>query len=301
MHIKRIIGLVFLYYPQINELILNILAYIDHIDLLILWTNYPISKEDCALLTEIRSEKIQIFGNGENIGIGKPINIVLERYNTSYEFLLTMDQDSTWLNFKEYIDCIYENFDSFKKDSILVYGPQIITVYQETGKLANNLLVDHVITSGAIYSMKLFELIGGFREDYFIDALDEEICWRASKYGLKTIQISKGRLLQRYGISSERKFFDRHIIYMQHNTMRNFYIVRNHIYLLREYKPCLKVYMKIMYRYVIVAGIKIILYDKNPISKLSAIFKGISHGLRIPIKVLKANYPIFKNNKYNTD
>ena len=42
-------------------------------------------------------------------------------------------------------------------------------------------MVDYVITSGAVYKMEMFNTIGEFKESYFIDAVDEEICYRAKK------------------------------------------------------------------------------------------------------------------------
>jgi len=299
MKTYRIIGIIFVYNPKIEELIYNIHQYIENIELLILWQNSILSIKDQILLKSIDENRILILGDGTNIGLAKPVNLILAKYGNMYQFLLTMDQDSTWVNFEDYVDSIIDNLEIFKENNIRIFGPQLITDMSQQITEIEDKIVDHVITSGAIYTIDIFKTIGGLREDYFIDALDEEICWRALKYGIKTIRISKAVLFQKFGDTTTKRFLFIKANYMKHTVLRNYYIVRNHIYLLKEYKAPIKTKILICYNYILSALVKILLFDRKRFAKTKAIFTGIYHGIKMKKKKLSINYPLGNENTFD--
>ena len=292
MKCNKIIGIVFVYKPNIHELVTNISKYIDYIDVLIIWQNSELMISDRILLKAINEGKIRLLGDGCNVGLAVPVNTVIAQYGDKFDYLLTMDQDSTWWNFKGYLAKINEKAETFIDNNIWIFGPQISTNTNHLVEKNEIQLVDHVITSGAIYYMQLFKVIGGLREDYFIDALDEEICWRAYNYGYKTACVTAGILYQKFGETIKKKLFFRQIYYMKHNVDRTFYIVRNHIYLIREYKFPIRVKINILNKYVFSAIIKIIFFDKERFPKIKAIVLGFFSGIKKNKNIKKISYPL---------
>ena len=103
---KKILGIVVIYKPNINKLISNINKYIDDISYLIIWENSTLLRSEKNLIIDncINSEKIIFAGNGINQGLSIAFNYALDKANKCrYEYLMTMDQDSEWINFSNYL------------------------------------------------------------------------------------------------------------------------------------------------------------------------------------------------------
>ena len=102
----KILGIVVCYNPDVKELYYNIDQYIDYVDNLIIWQNSPnIEKEFSLVVSGNINEKIKFMGKGVNQGIAYPLNIarkIILSENDKFTHLLTMDQDSTWVNFEDY-------------------------------------------------------------------------------------------------------------------------------------------------------------------------------------------------------
>jgi rhamnosyltransferase len=48
------------------------------------------------------------------------------------------------------------------------------------------------ITSGSLVSLTVFQLLGGLRDDFFIDCVDHEYCLRARAHGFRVMITSRG-------------------------------------------------------------------------------------------------------------
>ena len=132
---KDILGVVIIYNPNVEELIYNINQYIGNISKLIIWENSILDNNEKKEIISgvLNSEKIVFEGNGENIGISKALNTILNKsYVSNYKFLLTMDQDSEWLNFREYLGVIERNLNKFK-----IFGPRIVNLYANENNETN--------------------------------------------------------------------------------------------------------------------------------------------------------------------
>lgn len=88
--------------------------------------------------------------------------------------------------------------------------------------------VAHLIASGMIISKAVFESVGGKREDFFIDWVDLEWCWRANKLGYQVygtgdvvIEHNLGDLMVELG---NKKISIR-------SPFRHYFIIRNGLYL----------------------------------------------------------------------
>lgn len=193
-----------------------------------------------------------------------------------------MDQDSRWLNFDNYldrIDLIEEN--SYNK---YIFGPCTITTNKVLTKDNSSLdkwnyeIAEYVITSGAVYNLNIFNIIGLLKENYFIDAIDEEICFRAHKFNIYSIVINGTYLVQTFGEPIVKKWLNRKIVYNKYSEFRIYYIIRNHILLLREYNLNMKNSFLIFYNYVIRPIVRIMLFEKRKLSYIKRINQALIDG-----------------------
>lgn len=268
----KLLAVVITYYPEKEEAVQNILRYVDHVDKLIIWENTP-EAERAAYRLEMPEEycdKVSYFRTGDNEGIAYPLNRVIEwGLDNGYTHLLTMDQDSHWLN-----------FDLYRKQAEK-YGSQyhIMSpdVNAQTVTFDDRIRVVHAsITSGSIYDLTIFREVGLFREDFFIDAVDTELCYRAASKGYPTICICNAHLKQQY--SAPIKVMG--ITSLNYTAFRTYHIVRNHIRLWRGYSETMEDRIKkyIRKKFIVKRFFKIILIEKSKRRKLGAMIKGLYHG-----------------------
>jgi rhamnosyltransferase len=271
----NLIAVVITYYPDISELEKNILEYIANIDRLIIWENTPsVDKMNYRINLLQFEKKIVYLGTGKNEGIAFALNNSFKwAIQNSYTHILTMDQDSLWNNFALFIDKITE-LQSNKEYSI--FAPKIIEFYSRNVLRCNN--TDFVITSGAIYDLSAFQKIGCFRESFFIDEVDNEYCFRSTKYGFKIAVIEDCFLFQKFGIKDGSSIFKRYTA--NYSPMRTYYQTRNRMWVWREYSGMLS------YRYlfrtllltVLRRSVLIIICETSKRDKLKALWRGFFVG-----------------------
>ena len=90
-----------------------------------------------------------------------------------------MDQDSSFVynSFLTY----EENIKECKNNDIKWFSPEIYDDYSNDLAKKEIDIIPISITSGSIYEISVFEEIGLFFEDFFIDAIDTEFSFRMKK------------------------------------------------------------------------------------------------------------------------
>ena len=269
----KICAVVVTYYPNISELFTNISQYIDSVDHLIVWENTPQQKRgDYKINLPEYSYKITYMSREDNVGIAFPLNRAVEFcLINGYSHLLTMDQDSRWADFELFKAAVKR----IAICNIAAYVPIIPEIYDWNVVIDKYREVEEYITSGTIYNIQAIKDIGLFREDYFIDAVDIEFCYRSQNCGYKAIQMSDGKLYHRLGYS---KRFCKFITTPNYSAVRTYFIIRNHIWLWREYPKFFKKKYFIL-RHTIFRLFLIILVENNKLEKIKSIFKGVFHGI----------------------
>lgn len=103
----------------------------------------------------------------------------------------------------------------------------------ENGILADALMV---IASGTLVTRQVFDMVGGMREDFFIDYVDWEYCLRArEKFGVPTVVCGTAVLEHARGVRKPRRVLGVTLHPPGYSVMRYGYIFRNRARLLREY------------------------------------------------------------------
>jgi rhamnosyltransferase len=149
-----------------------------------------------------------------------------------------MDQDSSFL--EENIDGYFKDILNFKgKEKVAVYGLEY-SKNDINDTTENYIEVDHLITSASVMNLKLYNEIGGFDENLFIDGVDIDYCYSALSKGFKNIKFARNFFNHSLGVRSRRgSVFTLYLIKKNvsvHSSLRVYYMYRNMLYIKNKYE-----------------------------------------------------------------
>jgi rhamnosyltransferase len=269
----NIAGVVILYHPDIKQLSENINTYVLGLKQLYIYDNSEIQTPgiEAALNNLHPCIKYQFFNSNE--GIAKRLNQAVDAaMQSQYDYLLTMDQDSSFKpgDFEKYKSLIQKG-DYTKVAQFGINCQPQITMSSEQPQDALTL-----ITSGSILNLSLIKKVGDFNEDLFIDFVDAEFSYRVVQQGLINLMFSNivlnhalGTLVEGRGLGNFKKSM--RII---HAPTRVFYIVRNGLYLLFKAQG-----LRSSMKKDVIRCIKIIKNDLIYNPELLAVYKNLFSGI----------------------
>jgi rhamnosyltransferase len=141
--------------------------------------------------------------------------------------------------------------------------------------------VDLVITSGSLLPLAAYFAIGPFREEFFIDYVDEDYCLRAKAKGYRVIRSRKHLMSHAIGSPTLHANFGVRKWTTNHSPDRRYYIARNNTVLLREYGnfPAGMWALKSLSRRLRQCK-RIALYESMKTRKIAAVLQGWWDGIR---------------------
>ncbi|MEC4049898.1 hypothetical protein OX284_010700 [Flavobacterium sp. SUN046] len=227
---------VILYHPQIED-IANISTYCTKVDKVYIYDNTE-DKSNENLFSEM--DNVSYFWDGENKGLSVRLNAACNRaISDGFDYLLTMDQDSSFL--EENLDCYFNDILNFSnKESVAIYGlvydKENIAVKRDEVSFIKK---DHLITSASVVNLKLFTIIGGFDENLFIDGVDIDYCFAALVKGFDNIEFQNNFFKHSLGEPKRKGSITSFYLYkknvMIHPPVRVYYMKRNMLYLEAKY------------------------------------------------------------------
>ncbi len=224
-------GVVTLYNPT-DEDIANIKTYLEDLSILYVYDNTEGMNNQKRLP---KSKKIKYIYHNENRGVATALNYGAEQARKAgYEWLLTMDQDTT---FKPGV--FSKMKDVIAKEDTSKIG--IVTPWHHTKLLdpKPDTEFDYpgdVMTSGNLINLKIHEKIGGFKDWMFIDGIDIEYCLNLRKHGYKILRINSIEIDHNLGDLFYKKVRGRLFLCTNHAPIRRYYIMRNYHYIFDLYK-----------------------------------------------------------------
>jgi rhamnosyltransferase len=235
------------------------------------------------------NENIHIIRNNGNLGVATALNIGLNyAINSCFniEWCLTLDQDTVVspdivdqliLVYKEYeykkkIGIIGSNYQEWTTGKILHTPKQVENVYEE---------VNHLPTSGSLTSISNYKLTGKFRDDYFIDYVDTEYCFRLKDNGCKLLIATKVCMKHPLGYYRQsllyKIFFSRSMV-TNYPAFRHYYWTRNGIKLCYErYNKNFIWAAKEIFYLLIRRPITILLFETEKYKKIRYIILGLNY------------------------
>lgn len=219
-----------------------------------------------------KNKNIHVIKLNHNYGIGYAQNVGINyiEKHIDVDGIFFLDQDS-------YID--KNSFDEFIKDyKMLGKDEKILSCYKDKRFHYNQtnqfLEVNEVISSGSLIPISLFNSLGLFRDDFFIDFVDYEWCWRARNMGVKIYVDSSDKITFVHQIEGNKKLNGHSV----DSLFRLYYIYRNFTIIFLNYK--LPKYRK-LYFFSRLSG-KLLFQFKLDLRKerLCICFKGIKDGVK---------------------
>lgn len=264
----KIAAIVIVFHPEIEAFIANLCSYHADVDSILIWMN---SLENIKLPALIR-KKVVYCGSGQNEYIARPLNYAINWcIENNYDYLLTMDQDSTWENFSGFIKQVHR----IQESETAIYAPNVNSIY------SNNVsfhYVESVITSGSLLNVKIAYKLKGFRDDYQIYWVDGEFCHWLRLNGYKIKVLPRYNLKHLFGKETKTLLGYKTSNY---SPIVYFFLIRNMLWMKREYvnHPSWRCILYTIFYYI--RGI--ILGENNKFLKISMIGKAFWHGLFQPI------------------
>ena len=196
------------------------------------------------LLEAAAEPKINVMFNDENLGLARALNIGIQRAAAlQYSWVLLLDQDTRVdRDMVSRLSGIQASFPDPAR--LAVVGSN----YGDIGKRTSGAAgpdpespgepwdeVEQVITSGSLLSLPAHLAIGPFREEFFIDYIDEEYCLRARANGFRVIRSRRELMSHAIGAPTVHQFLGFRKCTSNHGPDRRYYIARNNTVLLHEF------------------------------------------------------------------
>jgi rhamnosyltransferase len=182
---------------------------------------------------------INLVSNADNLGVASALNIGIERaHGLGFKWMLLLDQDSSVDD--DMVQTLLAVHAAFPdKDRLAVVGAGFRDVNSKEPTPINVgdswVEVECVITSGSLIPLAVHAAVGAFREEFFIDYVDIEYCYRARARGFRVIKTRAALMSHSIGAITRHNVLGFKKWTYNHSPDRRYYIARNDTVLLREY------------------------------------------------------------------
>jgi rhamnosyltransferase len=241
MHGTDVCAVVITYHPDTAfPLRLNSLS--PQVGAIVIVDNGSADAERNMLREAASVPKIDVVFNLENLGLARALNIGIQRAATlGYSWVLLLDQDSRVD--PDMVRALLSIQMAFPdRERLAVVGSNYCDVTKRTPGAADDNPrsdpweeVEFVITSGSLLPLAAYFAIGPFREEFFIDYVDEDYCRRAKAMDYRVIRSRRHLMSHAIGSPTRHKLFWVEKWTTNHSPDRRYYIARNNTVLLREY------------------------------------------------------------------
>jgi rhamnosyltransferase len=244
---------------------------------------------ELRMLRELAADpRIHLILNLENLGVAQALNLGVQRAALlGYSLALLLDQDTcAEAGMVETLLGIYMSFP--RRDRLAVIGSNYEDVNRPSPQPNGHEAADtgwdeaeSVITSGSLLPLAAHADIGPFREEFFIDFVDTDYCFRARAKGYHVIKSRQHLMSHSVGALRESRFLWFRRWTYNHSPDRRYYFVRNNTVLIREYAKHGRVrwMLKSLNRCFRLCK-RVVLYEKMRTRKIAAIVEGWRDGVR---------------------
>ncbi|GAB3576044.1 glycosyltransferase family 2 protein [Spirosoma luteolum] len=228
---RPIAGAVILYNSSV-DVIDNINSYIGQVERL-----YVIDNSDQELPDLVRQflsarKSIRYITNAGNLGVAYALNkACIAACEEGFSFLLTMDDDS--LAPKGLVERLYQAW-------LAQPNPERVGIVSVQHQREPDLAylakpVRFTMTSGNLLNLQGYRAVGPFLESLFIDHVDHEYGLRLATQGYQVLEVQGLRLNHRLGMQKVGRVLGVKVTFVSHNPVRLYYLVRNGLYVSRQY------------------------------------------------------------------
>ena len=258
-------GMVMLYRPTADVLD-NVRTSADQVRALYAVDNTEDPDPSFVSALETISE-VRYLPNARNLGVATALNIGSRRaIEDGYEWLLTMDQDSTPT--PGMVASMLRCLSLPRAQHIGLISPFHTQVGGNPRKPQGPYTeVLTAMTSGNLLRLSAYAAVGPFLDDLFIDQVDNEFCLRLHAAGFTVLEAGEAVLAHRVG-SLHYHRLPLPMYTSNHAPVRRYYITRNRFYVGRMYRDRFPEYRRFELRQLAKEVLKILLYERQKLPKL---------------------------------
>jgi rhamnosyltransferase len=238
------------------------------------------------MLRNAAGPDVELILNDANLGVATALNQGVGRARErSFRWALTLDQDSIVEPFL--VEALLEAYVAFPaRDTVAVVGSNYYdekrgkTLVPESPAQPSCLEQTTVITSGSMIAVDAYAKVGPFRDDFFIDHVDDEYCLRARAMRYKVILCRRAVVRHSIGGAVGKRILGGTVWSSNHSAARRYYMARNFLWVAREYlffRPGW-----VILRVLRHAGflLLMVLLEKERWGKIESTARGVRDGLR---------------------
>ncbi|MCX2982538.1 glycosyltransferase [Halieaceae bacterium IMCC14734] len=226
--------------------------------------------------------RLHFHSNDINQGLGVALNQGCQlALDAGYEWVVTLDQDS-----RLEVDFVPMMIAAWSRSSVcpVLLGCNYFSVSRGLHKItadsaAAPIPVATVITSGTLMHLDSWRSLGGFREEFFIDGIDHEICLRARNAGCLVALYPGSMMRHSIGEEYDSGSWLGGMRPYRHSPLRDYTNARNTTrllleYVLREPRWCLR--RSLGFAAELLA---VLVFETNKLRRLKCLVFGIGHGI----------------------
>ena len=237
---KEVCAITVTYHPN-SEFPARVSRVLRQVSALVIVDNGSDADEIKMLRELAANPMITLVLNLDNLGIARALNIGIQRAGTlGSKWALLLDQDSRVDD--DMVRVLFAVHAAFPdRDRLAVVGSGFREVNKTLQEPDDAILdnaweeVESVITSGSLIPLKVHAAVGDFREEFFIDYVDAEYCFRARAKGYRVIKTRKPIMSHMIGAITWHSVLGIKKYTFNHSADRRYYIARNDTVMLREY------------------------------------------------------------------
>ena len=242
--------------------------------------NTPLGKRNARdVLGDI--SHVTIIGDGSNIGLAKALNHAIAQAHSA-EFVFLLDQDSSPQ--PGLVESLHSSLQTHPQAGAIGPAPwdeennRFIDPRTTSRKDLAELPV--IITSAMLVRKTALDQTSGFRNEFFVDCVDQEFCLQLRKSGWTVLQDKRILLPHSLGEMKWHGFGPFKLRATHHPTWRLYWAARNGVMLSKEYfnfdKRWALTNLAILGYWIVT----VTLFESPRIAKLQALFRGIKDGSR---------------------
>lgn len=233
------------------------------------------------LLRQPLPEGTRVLPTERNLGLAAALNLAIAELSPEIDAVLLLDQDSALE--PEAVSRLAERLSD----------PTIGAAAPAPWDAATNSFIDPrtvlraeladrdvVITSGMLVRRSILDDLGGFRDDFFVDCVDQDFCLRVRRAGWRIVQDRSVKLPHSLGEMRSHRFLIGHVRVSHHPTWRLYWVMRNGLILIgergRKAPGWALTSALIMIRWITLTA----LYEAPRLERLRAMRRGLADGLR---------------------
>jgi rhamnosyltransferase len=240
---------------------------------------------------------IEVLRNSRNEGVAAAFNTGVSRaIALGFHLVLMLDQDSAPR--PGMVDALVRTYElhpdreriavlaSQPEDAVFGFQPRFLR--ERRGFLFERALcegdwlddVSIVISSGSVVNTSIYQALGGFREDFFIDYVDTEYCLRALTRGYRIVVACGAKLEHRLGDRTVKRAGPFVLYPTRHSPTRWYYISRNRIPMLRMYARRFPHWLTYEISISVFWLLRMLVAEDRRAEKVGAVLRGTWDGLR---------------------